>query len=424
MTKTVPPARGTSPIVPPHGVKAAFFILTFGTFVVGTGEFAIMGMLPQFAASLGLSTAAAGYAITAYALGVVIGAPLITILGARLSRRELLLILFLLFGFANILSVAMQTPGTVEIARFITGLPHGALIGISALVGASMVERSRRGWAVGRILSGIAISTLVGAPFSTFAADHFGWRVAYLIIAALGFLTFLGVWRYIPADHPNRRNSPLREVRALMNTQILLTLLTAAIGFGGMFAIYTYLTSVLQNVTHVPEWRIMIYMIMSGMGMLIGANAGAWLVDRNLNLAAIIALAGSALVMLVFPFVLHNEVALMIDVLLVPGFVNALGPSLQTRLMDFAGDAQTLAASLNHSAFNIANALGASLGSALLARQFGYGSLGIGGALLSVGGLLVYLVALALLKRSGSVETRGAIDQDMDSGSHLQHPLS
>ncbi|GBQ50570.1 MFS transporter [Komagataeibacter sucrofermentans] len=409
MIQTAPPAGGVAPITAPHGAKAAFFILTFGTFVVGTGEFAIMGMLPEFASSLGLSASDAGHAITAYALGVVVGAPLITIMGARLSRRELLLILFALFCCANLLSVAMPTPGLVEVARFITGLPHGALIGISALVGASMVERARRGWAVGRILSGIAISTLVGAPFSTFAADHFGWRIAYLIIAALGLLTVAGIWRYIPADAPNRKNSPLKEIRALANTQVLLTLVTASIGFGGMFAIYTYLTSVLQNVTHVPEWRIMIYMIVCGAGMLIGANVGAWIVDRNLDRAALLALGGSAVVMLAFPLVLHNEPALMLDVLLVPAFVNALGPALQTRLMDFAGDAQTLAASLNHSAFNIANALGASLGSALLARQFGYGALGVGGAVLSAGGLVVYLLAIALLRRSGQAEVRGDI---------------
>lgn len=396
-------------VLPPHGRTAALLTLTFGTFVVGTGEFAIMGMLPEFAQSLNLSLADAGYAITAYALGVVIGAPLITILGARLSRKELLLVLLIMFCLGNFLSIVMPTPGLVEVARFLTGLPHGALFGISALVAASMVERSRRGWAVGRVLSGIAISTLIGAPFSTFAADHFGWRIAYLIIGVFGGLTFLGVLRYIPADKPNRKNSPLREVTALGNTQVLLTLLTAAIGFGGMFGIYTYLTSVLQNVTHVPEWQIMIYMVIWGAGMLVGANGGAWLVDRNINLAAILALAGSAVIMLAFSAVLHSNISLMVIVFLVPTFVNGLGPALQTRLMDFAGDAQTLAASLNHSAFNIANALGASLGSVLLANQFGYGSLGVGGAILSVGGLLVYLLALALLKKSGQQEERSPI---------------
>ncbi|NHN83361.1 MFS transporter [Acetobacter musti] len=405
-TETVLPEGG----VPLHqGRTAALLVLTFGTFVVGTGEFAIMGMLPEFASSLGLSAADAGYAITAYALGVVIGAPLITILGARLSRRELLLTLLLLFCFGNILSIVMPTPGLVEVARFITGLPHGALFGISALVAASMVERSRRGWAVGRVLSGIAISTLIGAPFSTFAADHFGWRIAYLIIAVFGFVTFLGVWRYIPADQPNRSISPLREVTALGNAQILLTLLTAAIGFGGMFAIYTYLTSVLVNVTQVSEWQVMICMMIWGLGMLAGANGGAWLVDRNLDVAAILALAGSAVAMVAFPMVMHSYAGLTLDVFLIPAFVNGLGPALQTRLMDFAGDAQTLAASLNHSAFNIANALGASLGSVLLAHQYGYGSLGMGGALLSGAGLVVYLVALVLLKRSGFTEVREPI---------------
>ena len=408
-TETVLPEGTMTVVPPPHGRTAALLTLTFGTFVVGTGEFAIMGMLPEFAQSLNLSLADAGYAITAYALGVVLGAPLITILGARLSRKELLLVLLIMFCLGNFLSIVMPTPGLVEVARFLTGLPHGALFGISALVAASMVERSRRGWAVGRVLSGIAISTLIGAPFSTFAADHFGWRIAYLIIGVFGGLTFLGVLRYIPADKPNRKNSPLREVTALGNTQVLLTLLTAAIGFGGMFGIYTYLTSVLQNVTHVPEWQIMIYMVIWGAGMLVGANGGAWLVDRNINLAAILALAGSAVIMLAFSAVLHSNISLMVIVFLVPTFVNGLGPALQTRLMDFAGDAQTLAASLNHSAFNIANALGASLGSVLLANQFGYGSLGVGGAILSVGGLLVYLLALALLKKSGQQEERSPI---------------
>ncbi|WP_281701781.1 MFS transporter [Acetobacter malorum] len=408
-SETVPPESGLTVVPPPHGRTAALLTLTFGTFVVGTGEFAIMGMLPEFAQSLNLSLADAGYAITAYALGVVIGAPLITILGARLSRRELLLVLLIMFCLGNFLSIVMPTPGLVEVARFLTGLPHGALFGISALVAASMVERSRRGWAVGRVLSGIAISTLIGAPFSTFAADHFGWRIAYLIIGLFGVLTFLGVLRYIPADKPNRKNSPLKEITALGNTQVLLTLLTAAVGFGGMFGVYTYLTSVLQNVTHVPEWQTMVYMVIWGAGMLVGANAGAWLVDRNINLAAIIALAGSAVIMFTFSTVLHSNIALMLIVFLIPTFVNGLGPALQTRLMDFAGEAQTLAASLNHSAFNIANALGASLGSVLLAHQFGYGSLGIGGALLSIGGLLVYLFALRLLKKSGQQEERGSL---------------
>lgn len=408
-TEPIPTPGSAIPMVEaPHGRTAALALLTFGAFVVGTGEFAIMGMLPEFASSLGLSTADAGYAITAYALGVVVGAPLITILGARLSRRELLQVLLILFSFGNLLSIAMPTPGLVEVARFITGLPHGALFGISALVAASMVERNRRGWAVGRVLSGIAIATLIGAPFSTFAADHFGWRVAYLIIGLLGFVTFLGVLRFIPVDTPNRKNSPLREVKALWNAQVLLTLLTAAIGFGGMFAIYTYLTSVLVNITQVPEWGVMVFMVIWGAGMLAGANIGAWMVDKNINMATLVALGGSIAVMVAFAGVLQNIPLLVLDVFLVPTFANALGPAMQTRLMDFAGDAQTLAASLNHSAFNIANALGASLGSVLLANHYGYGSLGIGGALLSLGGLLVYVVAMLLLKRSTSAAEEAA----------------
>lgn len=397
-TEMIPDGHGIARIPPPHGTALAFLTLTFGTFVVGTGEFAIMGMLPQFASSLHVSESQAGYAITAYALGVVVGAPLFTILGARLSRRELLLALFVFFCCGNFLSILMPTPALVDGARFIAGLPHGALFGISALIGASMVDRSRRGWAVGRVLSGIAIATLIGAPFSTFAADHLGWRVAYAVIGVAGAVTLLGVLRYIPADKPDRAVTPLGELQGLANAQVLLTLLTAAIGFGGMFTLYTFLTSILNNVTHVPEWMVMVYMVVWGAGMLAGANVGAWIVDRNLNAAVLVALVGSIATMLVLPFVLDSRIGLMADVFLVPTFFNTLGPALQTRLMDFAGNAQTLAASLNHSAFNIANALGAVLGSVLLAHQFGYGALGMGGALLSVGGLLVYLVALFALK--------------------------
>ncbi|MFT9092373.1 MAG: MFS transporter, partial [Gluconacetobacter sp.] len=207
-TEMIPEGHGIPRIPPPHGTALAFLTLTFGTFVVGTGEFAIMGMLPEFAASLHVSEARAGYAITAYALGVVVGAPLFTILGARLSRRELLLVLFGFFCGGNVLGVMMPTPGLVDMARCITGLPHGALFGISALIGASMVDRARRGWAVGRVLSGIAIATLIGAPFSTFAADHLGWRIAYVVIGLAGAVTLLGVWRYIPADQPDRAVTP------------------------------------------------------------------------------------------------------------------------------------------------------------------------------------------------------------------------
>ncbi|MBS0985483.1 MFS transporter [Acetobacter thailandicus] len=406
-SEPIPPiSSAMPPVEAPHGRLVAMLILTAGTFVVGTGEFAIMGMLPEFAESLRLSASSAGYAITAYAIGVVIGAPLITILGARLSRRELLLLLFLLFAFGNILCVSLSSPSAVMAARFVTGLPHGAIFGISALVAASMAERKKRGQAVGQVLSGIAISTLIGAPLATFTANHASWRVSYLVIGLLGLCIFAGVWFCIPADWPNRKNSPLREIAVMRNVQVMLTLLTAAIGFGGMFGIYTYLTTVLVEVTHVPEWEVMGFMVAWGVAMLSGTNFGAWLADRSINFAALLSLSGSAVAMVMFPFVLHNQFALLVDMLAIAVFVNGLGPALQTRLMDFAGDAQTLAASLNHSAFNIANALGASMGSFLLARHFGYGALGQGGALLSLGGIAVFLCALLLLKRSGQSEVR------------------
>lgn len=388
--------------VAPHGVGAAMMTLMACTFVVGTGEFAIMGMLPQFASSMSVTPASAGYAISAYALGVVLGAPAFAIVGSALPKRSLLLILISLFCIGNFMTVVMPSMGLVELARFITGLPHGALFGVSALVAASLVERARRGRAVGRVLSGIAMSTVIGAPFSTFAAIHLGWRTAYLLIGLAGCVIFAGFWRYLPSDPPRAGRSALSELTAFRRPQVLLTLLTCAVGFGGMFGAYTFLTAILTHVLHLPGWAVMAYMIVWGCGMLAGTHIGAFMVDRNLDLTAIGALVGTTFAMMAFAGLVNHPWGLLVDVFVLPAFMIALGPAMQTRLMDVAGDAQTLAASLNHSAFNTANAVGAALGSVLLEAGYGYSAIGWSGAVLSVAGLCVFLFTISLARREAA----------------------
>ncbi|GBR51486.1 arabinose transmembrane efflux protein [Neokomagataea thailandica NBRC 106555] len=388
---------------PPHGVEPAMYALMLGTFAIGTGEFGMMGLLPEFAQSLGISIAKASTVISAYAMGVVIGAPIMAILGARLARRTLLMWLLVLFVLGNVGTILAPDLLTTEIMRFITGLPHGAFFGVSALVGASMVERARRGRAVSRVMSGIMFSTVLGSPLSTYAANHLGWRFAYGTIALLGAVCLASLWFFAPRDKPTAGGSALSELGAFRRPQVLLTLLTSAIGFGGLFGIYTFLTTGLAQVTHLPVWAVATYQVVWGLGMMAGNSVGGAIADRSVDRAVILSLGLSVVVMLGYWLFLPSALAMLPLVFLVPAVLIGLSPALQTRLMEVAGDAQTLAASLNHSAFNIANAIGAWLGAMLVGLEFGLGSVGWGGALLSAGGLIIYLITIWLARKEASV---------------------
>ncbi|MBR0558545.1 MFS transporter [Neokomagataea anthophila] len=387
---------------PPHGVEPAMYTLMLGTFAIGTGEFGMMGLLPEFAHSLGISIAKASTVISAYAMGVVIGAPFMAILGAKLARRTLLMWMLVLFVLGNIGTILAPDLLTTEIMRFITGLPHGAFFGVSALVGASMVERARRGRAVSRVMSGIMFSTVLGSPLSTYAANHLGWRFAYGTIAALGVMCFIALWFFAPRDRPHAGVDALSELGAFRRPQVLLTLLTSAIGFGGLFGIYTFLTTGLGQVTHLPVWAVATYQVVWGLGMMAGNVVGGAVADRSVDRAVMLALGLSVVLMLAYWLCLPSALAMLPIVFLVPAALIGLSPALQTRLMEVAGDAQTLAASLNHSAFNIANAIGAWLGAMLVGLGFGLGSVGWGGALLSAGGLVIYLITIRLARNAPS----------------------
>lgn len=376
---------------PPHGVEPAMFALMLATFTIGTGEFAMMGLLPELSHSLGISISRASSVISAYALGVVVGAPLIAVAGAKLPRRTLLLAMLVLFLVGNTGTILMPNLLDIEVMRFITGLPHGAFFGVSALVGASMVERARRGRTVGRVLSGIMFSTVVGSPLSTYAANHLGWRAAYAAISLLGLLCFLAIWYFAPRDKPHPNANALAELGAFKRPQVLLTLLTSAIGFGGLFAIYTFLTTALSDVTHLPDWAVALYQIVWGLGMLAGNAFGGAMADRNINRT-----------ILAFWLLLPSSVAMLPITFLIPATLIGISPAIQSHLMEVAGDAQTLAASLNNSAFNIANAAGTWLGAFLVSSGLGLASIGWGSALLSAGGFFVYLITMAQARLSAS----------------------
>ncbi|MDH0292081.1 MFS transporter [Pseudomonas sp. GD04087] len=370
------------------------FALAVGGFAIGTTEFATMSLLPYFAPALGIDAPTAGHVISAYALGVVVGAPLLAVLGARLPRRTLLVLLMALFAVGNGLSALAPTYHWMLLFRFISGLPHGAYFGIAALVAASIVPPHRRTVAVGRMFLGLTVATIIGVPLANWLSQAVGWRWSFALVAALGVLTMICVRLLAPYSPAEPDSSPLRELGALKRGQVWLTLGIGAIGFGGLFAVYTYLADILGAVTHVSPSIVPLVMAVFGIGMTLGNLFIPVLADRAVMPTAGGLLVWSAVVLAIFPFTAGNIWTISICVFFV-GFGGALGTVLQTRLMDVAEDAQGLAAALNHSAFNFANALGPYLGGLALAAGYGWTSPGWVGSLLAIGGFVLWSVSVA-----------------------------
>jgi len=377
--------------------------LACGGFGIGTGEFAIMGLLPNVAETFSVTTPQAGYVISAYALGVVVGAPVIAVLAAKMARRTLLLTLMLIFAAGNISSAMAPTFETFTLLRFISGLPHGAYFGVAALVAASMVPVHRRARAVGRVMLGLTVATLLGTPLTTFFGQSLDWQVAFLSVGVLGLLTVALIWFYVPKDQVSEEAGFLRELGAFRRPQVWLTLGIAAVGYGGMFAMFSYIASTTTEVAMLPESAVPIMLVLFGVGMNAGNFIGSWLADKSLLGTIGGSLVYNIVVLTTFSLTAANPYMLGLCVFLV-GCGFAAGPALQTRLMDVAADAQTLAAASNHSAFNIANAIGAWLGGLVIAWGYGFAATGYVGAALSFLGLFVFAASFHLERRSRSAQ--------------------
>ena len=389
MTESVGRGRRGAPAGVVHSALAV------GGFAIGTTEFATMSLLPFFAKDLGISAPTAGHVISAYALGVVVGAPLIAVLSARMARRTLLILLMSVFAIANGLSALAPTYHWMLLFRFLSGLPHGAYFGIAALVAASLVPVERRTQAVGRVLLGLTIATIIGVPFANWVGQAFGWRWGFAVVALLATLTATLVAIFAPRDRVDPGASPLRELGALKRGQVWLALATGAIGFGGLFAVYTYLASTLMAVTGVSAAALPAALACFGIGLTAGNLIAPRFADRALMPTAGALLVWSAVALALYPFAAGKLWSILLDVTAV-GFGGALGTVMQTRLMDVAGDAQALAAALNHSAFNVANALGPWLGGIAIAAGYGWTSTGWVGCGLALAGLAIWGVSVRL----------------------------
>lgn len=382
-------------------VGLVHFALAMGGFAIGTTEFATMSLVPYFAHGLGIDEPTAGHVISAYALGVVVGAPLLAVLGARLSRRVLLILLMASFGLFNALSALAPNYDWLLFFRFLSGLPHGAYFGIAALVAASLVPANKRSQAVGRVLTGLTVATVIGVPFANWLGQAIGWRWGFGVVAGLALLTMALVWTFAPRDMPDKTASPLAELAALRNTQVWLTLGVSAIGFGGMFCVYTYVASTLMEVTRVSAATLPLVFAIFGLGMLAGNIIVPKFADRAQMPTAAVLLLSSAAMLALYPFSAGHLWSISLNVFAI-GIAGALGSVLQVRLMDVAGKAQGLAAALNHSAFNTANALGPWLGGMAIAAGYGWTATGWVGALLALGGLAVLGVSVAVERRTSA----------------------
>jgi MFS transporter, DHA1 family, inner membrane transport protein len=378
------------------------FVLALGGFAIGTTEFATMSLLPYLAHDLQISVPVAGHVISAYALGVVVGAPLIAVLSARLPRRTLLIALMGFYALANGLSAFAPNYRWMLGFRFLSGLPHGAYFGVAMLVAASVVPANQRARAVGHILLGLTVATIVGVPLANWLGQLVGWRWCFAVVAALALATAILVAVFVPEARQDKGASPSRELGALKNGQVWLTLTIGAIGFGGVFAVYTYLASTLVAVTGVSARLVPIVLAAFGIGMTAGNIIVPYFADRAVMRTAGMLLLGSAVTLALYPLAAPHFGTVTLDVMSI-GFCGALATVLQTRLMDVAGDAQSLAAALNHSAFNAANALGPWLGGLAIAAGFGWTSTGWVGCGLALGGFAVWVIALLVERSPGAV---------------------
>lgn len=388
--------------------RLAMLALSIGGFGIGTTEFASMGLLPDVATTMGISEPSAGHMISAYALGVVVGAPAIATLAARVPRRVLLIGLMVAFTLGNLGTVFAPSFGELVASRFVAGLPHGAFFGIAALVAAHLAEPGKRAKAVAMVMMGLSIANVVGVPAATWLGQALGWRSAFAVVAVIGALTVTALIMWMPRLDGMPTTNPITELGALRRGQVWMTLFVGMVGFGGMFAVYTYIASTLTDVAGLARAFVPVALMIYGLGMVAGNFVGGWLADRYQLRGTFIGLASMAVFLAVFVVASHNPISALVLVFLIGASGSSVIPGLQTRLMDVADDAQTLAASLNHAAFNLANAIGAALGGAVIAAGFGYTAPAAVGSMLAVAGLAVLATAMWMQRRSDATALKAS----------------
>ena len=366
--------------------------LAVGAFGIGTTEFAPMGLLPVIATGLGVSIPKAGLLVTGYALGVMVGAPLLTLPTGRLDRKYLLVGLMALFTIGNLLASIAPGYGWLMAARVVTSLCHGSFFGVGSVVAAALVAPERRASAVAAMFSGLTIANVGGVPLAAWIGQHIGWRAAFAGIGALGIVAMAALVLALPQMAGDQEASVRSELKAMTRRPVLVALLATVLGSAAMFTVFTYIAPILQHVTHASQNVLTATLVIYGVGLTIGNALGGRFADRALTPTLIVVFAALVVLLVLFAWTMHGVVPAVATVLAWGVATFALVPALQARVMSLAVDAPNLASSINIGAFNLGNAIGAALGGGVIAEGLGYEWVAIAGAAMAAGGLILVVL--------------------------------
>ena len=387
VTPRIQPEQGTA-----AGINWPLLALAIGAFGIGTTEFSPMGLLPVIAEGVNVSIPTAGLLVSAYAIGVMIGAPVMTLAFSRFGKRTALMLLMGIFTIGNLLSALSPDYWTLLAARLVTSLNHGAFFGLGSIVAASVVPKEKQASAVATMFMGLTIANIGGVPAATWIGQQIGWRMAFAGTAGLGLLAIAALWLALPRGEAGKMPDVRRELRVLTRPAVLLAMATTVMGAGAMFTLYTYVAPTLTELTGASEGFVTLALVLIGVGFTIGNGLGGRLADWSLDGATKIFLAALALIMLALPFVLSSHVGAAIGLVIWGAAAFAIVPPVQMRVMQAASEAPGLASSINVGAFNLGNALGAAVGGGVISLGLGYQTVPIAGGLLAAAGLaLVWL---------------------------------
>ena len=382
----------------------ALYALAAGAFGIGTTEFVIMGLLLQVGADLHVSIGAAGMLISGYALGVFVGAPLLTAASARLPRKTVLLGLMAIFTLGNLGCALAPSYGVLMAARIVTSLAHGTFFGVGSVVAAGLVAPERRASAISLMFTGLTLATLLGVPAGTWLGHLAGWRATFWAVAAIGVAALLVVGAMVPADHGRHEAAPLRvELRAVAQPAVLLGLATTVFGFAGVFTVFTYVQPLLTRVSGFADAAVSPILLLVGVGLVIGNLLGGRLADRSLAAALVGSLLALAVVLALTGLALHVRLIAVPAMVLFGIAAFATVAPLQLWVLQKAAGAPNLASSLNIGAFNLGNALGAWLGALVIEHGAGLSVVPYSGALVTLAGAAVALAGLRAARPSPAV---------------------
>ncbi|HHW3965140.1 TPA: MFS transporter [Raoultella planticola] len=365
--------------------------LAIGAFGIGTTEFSPMGLLPVIAKGVDVSIPAAGMLISAYAIGVMVGAPLMTLLLSHRARRNALIFLMAIFTLGNILSSMAPDYTTLLISRIITSLNHGAFFGLGSVVAASVVPKHKQASAVATMFMGLTIANIGGVPAATWLGETIGWRMSFLATAGLGLVAMVSLWFSLPKGSAGERPNVKQELSVLVRPQVLSALLTTVLGAGAMFTLYTYISPVLHTITHASPLFVTAMLVLIGVGFSLGNYFGGKFADRSVSGTLKGFLLLLMVIMLAIPLLAQTQLGAAISMVVWGAATFAVVPPLQMRVMRVAHEAPGLSSSVNIGAFNLGNALGAAAGGAVISGGLGYAFVPVMGAIIAAVALLLVL---------------------------------